>query len=820
LASFLLAAIAFGQPANPNPSPGSGVTTAGLKVEVDLPGVGGLAREGGMVGVRVRITDTSVTRRNVAVRLVMRDTDGDFFAPGRVVPLTPGVAQPVWVYAWLPIGASGSTMSLGVYPIRGDGGLESAILDEPLAKIELGDSRSSSGRALSMIEPDVPLILRIGSQPVGLSRYASAAGTAAAASFLHEAIQVFESRTVAELPDSWIGLSPFSTIVWASGEPGELRGAYAQAVREWIFHGGHLVVVLPSAGQTWLGPVGHELADLMPEVDVTRRDGVDLTPYVPMLTRSTSPIGVDSLKGIIHEFKPRPGVATGKAIPILVGPADDCVAVRRSVGSGAVTIIGFDLTRQSSIQVDADVFWHRILGTRGQLLTAQEATNANSQLQRSPRTIDSGFPGAVAAGEQGRKAVQGVFLGMVVFALYWALAGPISYAVLRRLGLTRHSWLAFTALAGVFTVIAWGGAWLIKPGETNASHLTLYEHVHGQTYTRSRTWMSVMLPWYGDARIGVGGMDGKLEVGAKRDLRNTIAPWNSGVQGSGGEASFPDTRDYALDVTNPSSLSFPVRSTVKQLQVEWVGGTLWRTPYPITDAGELGGELRSESGRLSGRLKHDLPGSLSNIRVIYNPGQRPIAGKPEFSEGWRGIYSGGWVMGGPTDANGNDDWTPGETLDLAALDTEAAKDRVATSLGNYLDRIVETNASFTGAYLDEDKTMSMRQRVEMITVLGQLGVPRLGDKGTVSDERKLIARRNFSQGWDSSRWFTQPCVIVLGELKGASPTPLFVDGEPLKSEGSTWVRWIYPLPANPPAWSGGSNPPAAPADGKDVEKAK
>ncbi|XVJ58684.1 MAG: hypothetical protein HEQ23_04490 [Tepidisphaera sp.] len=790
------------------------MTTAGLKVEVDMAGVGGLAREGGMVGVRVRITDTSVTRRNVAVRLVMRDADGDYFAPGRVVPLTPGVAQPVWVYAWLPLGAAGNSMWLGVYPIAGDGGLDAAILDQPLAKIELGDSRSSTGRSLSILEPDVPLLLRVGPHAAGLNRFASASTSAASMLFLHEPMQIVEARTVAELPDSWIGLAPISTMVWTSGEPGELRGAYAQAVREWILHGGHLVVVLPSAGQTWLGPVGHELADLMPEVDVTRRDGVDLTPYGPLLTRSSTRFGADALKGIVHEFKLRDGVSAAKAVPILSGPGGDCIAVRRSVGSGAITVIGLDLTRQSSIQIDADVFWHRILGTRGQLLTAQESAGATQQFSRSTVVIDEKFPEEMAKGEQSQRAVTGVLLGLIVFVLYWALAGPVSYAVLRKLGLARHSWLAFTGFAGLFTLIAWGGAWLIKPGETKASHLTLFEHVHGQSYTRSRTWLSVMLPWYGEARVGVGGMDGRLEVGAKRELRNTIAPWTSGRQGAGAESAFPDTRDYSFDVTNPSTISFPARSTVKQLQVEWVGGTLWRTPYPVTDADELGGELKSENGRLTGRLKHDLPGELTSITVMYFPGQRPIASRPDLTEGWRGTVSGGWVM------NRTQAWGPGATLDLSVLDGEAAKNRVDSSLSTYLDRLAES-AGFAAGLMEEGSTFTMSRRMQLLTALGQLGPPRLGDKGAVSDERRFIARRQFGQVWDASRWFTQPCVIILGELKGATPTPLFVDGEALASEGTTWVRWIYPLPATPPTW-GGSSGIAAPADGspadaKDIE---
>ena len=54
-------------------------------------------------------------------------------------------------------------------------------------------------------------------------------------------------------------------------------------------------------------------------------------------------------------------------------------------------------------------------------------------------------------------------------------------------------------------------------------------------------------------------------------------------------------------------------------------------------------------------------------------------------------------------------------------------------------------------------------------------------------------------------WFTQPCVIIIGQLgegtgKGsaASPVPVLIDGELLPTRGRTVVRWIYPLAANPP----------------------
>ena len=80
-------------------------------------------------------------------------------------------------------------------------------------------------------------------------------------------------------------------------------------------------------------------------------------------------------------------------------------------------------------------------------------------------------------------------------------------------------------------------------------------------------------------------------------------------------------------------------------------------------------------------------------------------------------------------------------------------------------------------------------------------------------EDPLRVKRAETHGWDVGRWFSQPCVIIMGQLVDTeSPTPLLVNGQPVKSRGRTVVRWVYPMPDNPPQYPE-AEPPAPGADG-------
>lgn len=774
---------------------------AQVHVEVDQAGAGGIVRPGSFCGMRLKLTDTGNKQRDVVVRITLRDTDGDYPAYTRLVTLNPGVAQPVWQYLYLPYAdLRGASIVASVYAADTGGGIEAVErgrYGELLGQTVIG----GAGTGLNLAERNHEIFARVGPRLLGLDRYVTSWRGGGGPPFAHEAVQVAEIRSAEDFPDSWQGLEPISTIVWGVGEPGSLRGPNAKAVREWIERGGHLVVVLPSAGQTWIGRAEHELSDMMPEVSLTRNDGVDMSSYAPLLSRASQPrMPRDAT---VYDMTPRPGVEGWKAQRILTSPDGKNVVVRRIVGMGAVTIVGLDFVRDTSM-VDADVFWHRVLGTRGELFNAAEQSAAKrTPTQRSVVEYDRFIPSQISLGQP---AARGVLFGIVAFAAYWAVAGFGSFAVLKQFKKHQYAWVVFSLSSIVFTIVAWGGAWLIKEREVMVSHFSVYDSVYGQGRARVRSWMSLYVPFYGDARITVGGVDGKIPArGDRREVRQTVVPMDTPTDNVG-ERAFPDTREYTIDVTNPGSPTMPVRSTVRDLRVDWLGGLLLNSIYPVTEKDEPGGQLTADAaGKLVGRVKHGLSGPLKNVTIVYLPRQRKI-GKPQPTEGVLPLMPSGWAGAITSEKQ----WAPGETLDLGGFVDQLMKS------GTPRDYTVEemlTRLASPSGFLDLTGMGGFRgspsECMKAISFIGQL-VP-LSSRDSSNAERIAQGSRSAMHGMDLSRWFTQPCVIIMGELQDAPlPAPLFVDDQAVtKFRGSVWVRWVYPLPDNPPAYDDSLLPAAA-----------
>lgn len=784
------------RPANPTgaaPAGGGGATTGivdEVKIEVGEFGTGNVCRAGEWVGLRLRLTDSAPKQRDVLIRVVQTDADGDLPAYSRVLTLNPGVVQDAWIYLRLPFWfrAGESLLVLANEPITDASAPVGSRAGRLLARRQI----LPNGR---VHEAGMPLFGVIGPNEMGLRQYAGLASGGAQSwpALAHEAIEPVPGLTSRGLPDRWMGLSAFETIVWGDSPGGtetdisQLRGDRTTALKEWVKRGGHLVIILPPAGQAWTNPATNELMDILPAVNIRRREAVDLSEYRSLITRAKE--GAMPRSAVVQTFEPLATSGADEAIRILNGPSGDCVVVRRIVGVGQVTLVGFDLSSRLFSQggvLDADVFWHRVLGKRGILQPDPKEVVPRGQTL----TVDSQISSQIA--KRGTAAT-GVLLGIGVFIVYWLLAGPLGFGVLKMRKATRFSWLVFLVTAIGFTGFAFGAATWFRPRKFEAAHLTILDHVFGQNVQRARSWMSLMLPKDGVVSVVAPDKDGQPEPGgAKQDLGGVLSPWDP--VGNQQRSGFLDAREYQIDGRNPTRLDLPARSTVKQVQLDWAGTPRWNMPHPVDAAG-----IQTDGSKLLGEIVHNLPGSLHDVLIIHVIGQQPFGSDLRAKLVSRVQF---WKY--PSE------WHPGQKLDLTTQTGQAA----ATGAGElYLSGLVPmTGASFgLSTQADSRRFTNIVEALTITSLFSELGIPEEA-KGQ-QNQAVSVLRRDATQGMDLGEWFTQPCVIIIGFVGGPgatysqAPVTVSIDSSPVTGSGMTMVRWVYPLPGNPPTFKGPSDLP-------------
>lgn len=783
-----------------------------IRVGVAQYGVGNAARAGDWVGVQVELLDSAPEERNVILRLSVRDADGDLAMYDRVVTANPGVEQSFWLYARLPYQAEqDAPPGITVYEavetaegINGPGYRAGRLLGR-FDPTMTGPSR--------VLPPTLGLAAVVGPYAAGIEQYAVSVQGRPWAPFGHELTHVTTGLDTARLPDQWQGLGAFEVLLWSesttrSTEPTGLTPERAAAIREWVERGGHLVILLPPAGDPWFA-TQHALSGILPDINrPERRDAVDLERLRPLLSESVDvPLPNNA---VLHTFTPRPGADARDARRVLDTPDGSTLVIQRIVGSGAVTVVGLDLTagplRRFGLP-DADAFWHRVLGRRGNMLRPEEIVGqdaADAAAGRRDMDFDHDISSVIT--RRGR-AVQGVLFGLVVFITYWLVAGPLGFMLLRRRGLQQHAWVGFVVCTAGFTALAWLGATALRPNRVAYTHLTLLESVHGEETARARTWSSLMLPMYGQATVSVE-VDGDAPPG-RAGSGDLLAPWEPSDSLSGWSTGFPDNSGYRVDARSPDSLTVPARATIKQFRSDFAGPTGWQGITLRGDPASLDDPRVTREGlRLTGVLEHNLPGPLEDVRVFISPGQTRILPPGTALAG--GAIAGVTVLA-PQFADR--EWLPGQALDLGVVSAGAAggADRSSDYFRAAVREGVATGELVPGALGGDAAT-----RLTAVRFLSQFAPPNYrDDRDTVANR---LGRRFSTHGWDLGRWLTTPCVIVTGfvtiDARDASPDgapyPLYVDGRPADASGMTMVTWIYPLPDEPPRWF------ARPGDGLDT----
>lgn len=789
-------------------------TQGEVQLSIVSIGVGGLAREGDWTGFQVQVLDTGSAGRDVIIRLAIRDEDGDETQYDRVIASNPGSLQSYWLYSWIPFHGSQLEYTLKAF--------EAIDTGNP----EVGEFGFKTGRQIGNFPiynpqiqaPTIALTGVIGSNQLSLNQYGFSKNGTLSMPFGHELIRTSPGLKIENLPDRWQGLMSLDTLVWSSAEsattsPARLSPEKARAIRTWVKRGGHLVVVLPSSGDPWY--VGtHPLESMMPSIKTPKRhEGVNLESYRTLLTESAkAPLPKNA---VVYTFEPMEDQAQSLASPVLLNQDGECVVMRRHFGSGMVTVVGLPLNHGELRRIglpDPESFWHRVLGLRGDILRLDQMTDEQISAadHRKALLFDSGVTGSIA--KTGR-AVQGIFFGVIVFILYWIIAGPGGYAILKAKSKKHHAWVVFVATTGVFTALAWMGATMLRPKSANITHLTLMEQVYGQDTQRSRSWMSVMLPSYGDSVVSLSDPDNTSSF-ANIESTNLIAPWTSPASTGSFAKGFPDNSGYRVESKNPSAIRVPTRATTKSFYSEWAGDANWSMPIPVGEPGAIEEPKLTVSGSIvSGQIVHDLPGPMENLLVFVVSREYPII-QPGQSLGRRmiaqvSVYS-------PTEI-GRDGWEPGNVLDLTKITTIDVKKTKALS-SNYFASSLKYGVD--GSAITTTKG-SIINRLIAGRFISQFEPPRYkaGPTDVVGSKH---AMRRMLHGWDLGKWFTQPCVIVMGVVdvdqedsnENGISMPIWIDGRLVPASGKTLVTWIYPLEAVPPTFLGLKNqvPVAQPID--------
>ncbi len=762
-----------------------------FELAIDDLGVGALIRRGDWTGIRVRVTDRGTRQRDIILRLTIRDADGDDAQFDRVVSANPGLPQTFWLYGWIPFRDSGAPIQVQAFEaLEPSSGGEGQLAYRPGRLLAVASAYNAR-----LQEPDVGLIAVVGTRQLGLDGYAHAVDALPWRPMGHELQRIASGLDADALPDRWQGLLPFDTIVWSTTglrehDPSSLSPERARALITWIQRGGHLVIVLPPQDDPWFGGP-HPLLSILPKINrPTRAEGVDYDALHPLLSETRDIPLPDN--AALSTFTPQQTAAPTEAIPILDTIDDETVVVRRLIGSGAVTLVGIDLSNNELRRLglpDVEPFWHRVLGMRGAAPRADELDDQTRNIVKQRETIlfDTTLNAEIA--KTGR-AVQGILFGLLVFALYFLIAGPIGYWILKARNQTQHAWLGFVALIALFTIFSWMGASLMRPKRVSITHLTLYEHVHGQDTARARSWMSVMLPSYGQSTVAVENPDNPNDD-------NLLAPWEPSAAVATLASGFPDNTGYRIESRRPDSIRVPTRATVKQFRADWAGPPPWEGIKPVAPIGQPNTPPITLDGTIvRGSIEHGLPAPLTNVLVLVVSRQNPIRepGVPLDNALIARVNI--WSPSLP-----NQEWAPGDALDLAPITTASMQ-----NLGDARDYLTRAVGFGINTAALASTPASIENRLIAARLLSQLEPPNysIQNLGTGS---KLATRREL-HGWDLGRWFTQPCVIILGTLdipqrdesESAIPVPITVDERPARAAGKTLISWIYPLDPAPPVY--------------------
>lgn len=447
-----------------------------------------------------------------------------------------------------------------------------------------------------------------------------------------------------ELPESILGYDAVDAVVFLNADPDDLKtptDERMRALRQWVREGGNLVICQSPQWELTL-----RFGDLLPVTLPRFGTGPDaiqgvaekhdrpplyemMMESVPArattLERSTMVTRIEAgwrrarppFKLGLAEARPGAHVLRWIDWPTKPGepPLRTPYIVRDTYGMGSVTWVAQDLgdPAVSAIPHGWPGVWERVFGWNNWPYTP----DPNIKDEDEPLThaflrtsgVDLG-ESLLAGMEHGRKGAGLIFMVVFFFIAYWVAAGPVSYLFLANKRKTHLSWFAFTAAAGVATMLTAGVVELVLRGDPEIRHISFVRLApRAPTLVESR--IGLYIPRDGPQTIALT----ESEPGSV----SYITPFAYHPQHIKQDIKFTTVLRYEVPVPSPSditppSVEIPYRTTLKKLQAKWTGNS----------SAAILGEVRLLEGmnyggicRLDGRVTNATPHNLSDVYFAF-----------------------------------------------------------------------------------------------------------------------------------------------------------------------------------------------------------
>lgn len=775
----------------------------GVTIKIQELGLGGVVQRGAWTPVRMDLTNNGADNIEVHCRWLLTDEDGDeVIAQRSNITLQPLRPQGVWLYATPPMSTgAGDTWVFQAVEVQ-----SGELLAQESA--ELSDNVGLNGSVVA--DASVNLVGICGPLGAGLPDWQPQRTQ-------HEEIKFVPELMLKTLPDRWYGLDSLTSLIWLpgdkTGEPTDpgMNDSTKRALREWVYRGGHLVIMLPYAGQKWTG-TDSGLSDLIDPIKAGNIKQASARPPISVfgVLQNTNPIELNWF-----DLKDAAGYTSLAEVDLSTGLTDLApsadppkpdfkpMIIGKRFGFGQVTLVGINLLSDPATRAITPsrlhTVWTRIFSwrasTTGALLPKDVFTNPDTRddyvdlTSFSTNKVELGDWMSKRVAREGQTGAA-IGLAFILFVIYIVCAALTFPNLLKSRGWHRHSWSLFVCIVALFSVIAWGGAWLMRPVTTSASHFTVLDIDGNTNRVRARSWQSLLIPTFSTADVKVNS---QAEGLSRMQVANLLS--SPGNDLSAESPGYPDQRSYVFDTSTPNALPLPMRSTTKSLRVDFLGQITGQQdglqrPWTLPQAED---GLSIKGGLPVGEIRHSFPGPLKDVLVIYCPGgpQTPEASNAQQSSNRPIVYK-------YKDAKtGESVWQPDTPLVLP--DKRAAYLPLWSKPNNTPKRVWRQEGYLGQAMADRGPGdgsgdgSNIIKDIPLLSFYGAMPPPAYEvDKNAPSFRNPDVYLRSLSRDLDLTHLITGRRIIIIGHLKESpSPVPLTIDGETIPSQGWTVVRWIY-----------------------------